>query len=434
MTNTLMRDERPREGHVFVVMPYGVKQLDDGTLFDFDQYYEQELRPIITAVGMVPVRADSIYGPQSVLTAMWRGLQQAAIVLIDWTTRSPNVALEFGFGHLIGKKMIHLTQQPDDIPTDVRGSMRHIAYSAHFADVHRMRQELSRQLEAVALEPWVEMALVPMAAGGTDPVPARVINTAKEFIVIETGDGRRGVLGNADVEYDRIVPDMTRRFAVGDQLSGAFDVDTSGGMKYTLLAGTPNPWPLIQAEFPEGRTFTSTVARTADKLGAFVPLAHGIDGLVHVSALGSRTLAPGDTVEVTVARVDVERRRVALHLHAVSGRAAAPASSPESRGGEGGLRVGQLLEGEVVKAVPEGQGGYVLVRLPGRVRPAMLHCRYMTPELRADLNAGEVERGEIVDVEIVSVDDARDRVVVRDVPDDGSHEGEAASSELPLAS
>jgi small subunit ribosomal protein S1 len=58
------------------------KDLAGGTRFDFDQYYEQELRQIILGAGMVPVRADSICGPQSVLTAVWRGLQQAEIMVI----------------------------------------------------------------------------------------------------------------------------------------------------------------------------------------------------------------------------------------------------------------------------------------------------------------------------------------------------------------
>src|SRR4029077_9380706 len=123
----------------------------------------------------------------------------------------------------------------DDIPTDVRGRLRHILYSDHYHDVNRMREELRNQLLAIRDEPSVEMALVPMAAGGTDPMPATVITVTKEFVVIEASGGRRGVLSNEDVDYSRIVPDMTKVYSVGDRITGAFDIDTGGGMKYTML-------------------------------------------------------------------------------------------------------------------------------------------------------------------------------------------------------
>lgn len=439
----LLRDERPIEGRVFVAMPYGIKTVGGGTEFDFDQFYQQELSSIIEAAGMTAVRADSIYGPQTVMGPIWRGIQQAEVVLIDFTTRSPNVAMEFAFALLIGKKMIFLTQQPDDIPTDVRGRLRHITYSAHFSHIHAMRDELTNQLGAIRTESTVEMALVPMVSGGTDPVPARVITVTGDFVVVEANDGRRGVLGNADVDYDRIVSDMTRRFTVGEMLSGAFDVDTGGGMKYTLLAGKADPWPQLKRDFPVGTSFTGTVRRVSDQLGAFVPLAHGIEGLLHRSTLEGRDLAPGDEVAVQVSRLDVGRRRIGLELDRVVSQPAvsvvpARRAGPDRRVGVDGrpeamIRAGDRLEGEVVKVAPEGAGGFLLLRLPGRIRPAMLHCTVMTPALREDLNSGRVEQGEIIDVEVLTVDQRTDRVTLRDLPDEADG-GDVAGPELAQAS
>lgn len=437
----LLRNEGVIEGNVFVIMPFGTKEIRTGETFDFEEYYSQELVSVIASAGMTSVRADSIYGQQTVLGPIWRGVQQAEVVVVDFTGRSPNVAMEFMMAAMIGKKMICLTQDVDDIPTDVRGRVRHIEYSAHFGAMHRMREKLRRELTAIREVRTVEMALVPMVAGGTDSVLARVISVTKELAVIEAADGSRGVLGNADVEYERIIPDMTRRFSEGDHVSGAFEFDSTGRMKYTMLAGRVNPWNRIVAEFPSGRTFTATVKRVADHLGAFVPLVEGIDGLIHAATLGRRVLEPGDRVEVTVTRLDVTRRRVGLTLDRVLVQPA-PAAAPTvfGRGGQearptsssgvtsGDVRIGQHLDGEVVKTCPEGSGGYILVRLPGRRRPAMLHCSAMTDDLRADLNDGHVEIGEIVAVEVVSMDTARDRIFVRDLPDEdgaGSGAGEA---------
>ncbi|MFI7553853.1 S1 RNA-binding domain-containing protein [Micromonospora sediminimaris] len=416
----LLRDERPIEGRLFFATPWGKKELPDGSVFDFDAFYENELKATAEAAGFTPVRADNIYGPQSVMAPIWRGIQQAEIVAIDFTLRNPNVAMEYMMAMLIGKRCVYLTQDPDDIPTDVRGRLRYIRYSDRYQDVSRMREELRNQLIAIRSEPVVEMALVPMAAGGTDPVPATVITVTSEFAVIEASGGRRGVLGNADVDYNRIVPDMTRLYSIGDRVTGAFDVDTGGGMKYTLLAGIPNPWPRLRTEFPSGTTISGTVLRTRDGIGAFVEVGYGIDGLIHTSTLAGRILFAGDQVVASVIRVDSDRRRISLTLDRVVSAAgpAAPVAVPAA--GLAEFRPGQRLEAEVVKVVRQGDGGYLLVQLPNRRKPAMLHSSAMSPELREGLVDDDIEVGEILDVEVLRIDTVRDRITVRDLPETAS--------------
>jgi hypothetical protein len=74
----------------------------------------------------------------------------------------------------------------------------------------------------------------------------------------------------------------------------------------------------------------------------------------------------------------------------------------------------------VHKVVPQPGGGYLLVHVPGRTAPAMLHSTVMTQDLRDDLADGQVEEGELLDVEVVSVDPGRGRLCVRDVIDDAT--------------
>jgi small subunit ribosomal protein S1 len=62
--------------------------------------------------------------------------------------------------------------------------------------------------------------------------------------------------------------------------------------------------------------------RRLEPFGAFVELAPGIDGLVHVSKLTlerrvshpRQVVNPGDEVEVTVVSVDREKRRIGLSM------------------------------------------------------------------------------------------------------------------------
>lgn len=82
-----------------------------------------------------------------------------------------------------------------------------------------------------------------------------------------------------------------------------------------------DPWEEAAARFPEGATVPGRVMRM-EPYGAFVRLAPGLEGMVHVSELdpGRRVNHPRDVVElgqdvtVRILSVDPERRRIALSL------------------------------------------------------------------------------------------------------------------------
>ena len=84
----------------------------------------------------------------------------------------------------------------------------------------------------------------------------------------------------------------------------------------SLKACLPDPWDTAANDFAQGSTHTGTIARMT-KFGAFVTLAPGIDGLVHISKLGrgkgqSNELQPGTQIGVVVQEFDLEKRRIAL--------------------------------------------------------------------------------------------------------------------------
>ena len=89
----------------------------------------------------------------------------------------------------------------------------------------------------------------------------------------------------------------------------------------SLRALAPDPWASAREQFPVGTTLTGIVRRL-ENFGAFVEIAPGLDGLVHVSkmALDRRVSHPrqivniGDSVEVTVVGVDPAQRRIGLSM------------------------------------------------------------------------------------------------------------------------
>lgn len=436
----LDRDRGPVKGNVFVVMPYGKRAFvnDDGesVVFDFDAHYQDHYVPVILNAGMTPVRADSLYSDETIPGNVWCGLQEGDIVIVNLTGSNRNVMIEFAWAYLLGKKLILLTQRKEDLPSDLPG-LRHILYSPLLMDQVRAENELGRQLKVLGLEQGGERRLVPLETGTIRPVTARVVSTAREHVVVEAEKGQFGVLGTADVDWSRIIGDMTHRFSVGDVLNGAFET-IDGYTRYTLLAGQNNPWHAIAAEFPPGRTFTGKVVNVIDNLGAFIRVGHGVNGLVPASAL--RDCGPvniGTELHVGVARLDVAGRKILLRPITGGSYDASTATGPRqvkparNAVDAGDLpKVGDKADAEVCRVVPEGErsGGYALVILPGMRRTAMLHCTQMMSDLREDLNKGELQAGDLIYVEVIKVDTSTGKVQVRDLgePSEGQQQEVAA--------
>lgn len=87
-----------------------------------------------------------------------------------------------------------------------------------------------------------------------------------------------------------------------------------------------DPWRDAVGRFPEGTETTGRVARL-ETFGAFVELAPGLEGLVHISEIGAgrrlnharEAVQVGQDVQVRVLGVDTARRRISLSMAAVGG-------------------------------------------------------------------------------------------------------------------
>jgi small subunit ribosomal protein S1 len=98
----------------------------------------------------------------------------------------------------------------------------------------------------------------------------------------------------------------------------------------SLKALATDPWRDAVAMFTEGQRLKGKVTRLM-AFGAFVEIAPGIEGLVHISELGAgrrinhpkEVLAPAQEVEATILRIDVPERKIALSLANQEGGTAA---------------------------------------------------------------------------------------------------------------
>jgi hypothetical protein len=84
-------------------------------------YYDLIFRPAIEQAGMTAVRADAeIFGTGKIIDQIWRGIQDAQILLAELTTKNPNVFYELGLAHASEKPVILISSNEDDVPFDLR--------------------------------------------------------------------------------------------------------------------------------------------------------------------------------------------------------------------------------------------------------------------------------------------------------------------------
>jgi len=135
-------------------------------------------------------------------------------------------------------------------------------------------------------------------------------------------DGLDGLLHITDMSWGR-VKHPSEILKVGQEIDVmVLDVDrdrerVSLGLKQTQ----PNPWDAIQEQFPVGARVSGKVVNLTT-YGAFVEIAPGVEGLVHISefswtkrvARASDMLNVGDEVQVVVLSIDMENQKIALGI------------------------------------------------------------------------------------------------------------------------
>ena len=139
--------------------------------------------------------------------------------------------------------------------------------------------------------------------------------------------------------------------------------DASDNLKISLSIKqvTDDPWLSADDHFKAGDKVKGTVTRCA-KFGAFVEIADGIEGLVHISEMSyqkrilkpQEIVTPGDRVFVLVKDLDLANRRISLSIRDAEGD---PWSEVPQK-----YSVGQTVEGVIEK---KEKFGYFIALSPG---------------------------------------------------------------------
>ncbi|MBM9520144.1 30S ribosomal protein S1 [Desulforhopalus vacuolatus] len=146
------------------------------------------------------------------------------------------------------------------------------------------------------------------------------ISSIRDFGAFVDLGGVDGLIPVSEIGWSR-VDKVEDYFSVGQQVEvvvKSLDWDKER-ISLSYKATQRDPWEDIPLHFPEGTTVTGKVARLA-QFGAFVTIAPGIDGLIHISRLGGgrrinhprEVLEEGQDVEVRVESIDLESHRLSL--------------------------------------------------------------------------------------------------------------------------
>jgi small subunit ribosomal protein S1 len=149
-----------------------------------------------------------------------------------------------------------------------------------------------------------------------------IITSIRSFGAFVKVGAVEGLIPISEIGWDR-VEDIAERLQVGQEIEVvALKLDwEKDRLSFSLKRALPDPWGSVEKDFPEGSCLRGTVVRLMD-FGAFVTLAPGVDGLLHISKLGAgkrinhprEAVSKGQVVEVKVDSIDKENKRLSLSL------------------------------------------------------------------------------------------------------------------------
>jgi len=237
----------------------------------------------------------------------------------------------------------------------------------------------------------------------------RITRLTKFGAFVDIG-GVEGMVHVSEIAHQRVTEPsdllhvgQTVKVAVGKVEPGS---EGRPRIALSMKALEPTPWEKGLG-FREGQVMQGKVSRIAD-FGAFVELAPGIEGLVHISEISyerihhpKKVLQEGQEVDVRILGIDHERQRISLSIKEALGMQ--PEGSPDTTGTgeEARLKTGAILNGIVERIKPNG----LILRLPvaGPGIKGFLAQEDIGPPEKVDLKK-KFPLGTTLQVEVTEID------------------------------
>ena len=105
--------------------------------------YDHLFKKVAKTLNLTIARADDFFSQNSIMQhEIWSAINLASIIIADCTGKNPNVFYEIGIAHTIGKPVILVTQNQDDVPFDLR-HIRYIKYQLTKTEIIKFEYTLT---------------------------------------------------------------------------------------------------------------------------------------------------------------------------------------------------------------------------------------------------------------------------------------------------
>ncbi len=204
----------------------------------FNSYYSKIYKPALESVEYAVVRADELYGSHPIIDDIQKSIMECDLILCDMSTRNPNVFYELGLAHAIGKTVILVANNLDDIPFD----LKHVRTIIYKTDEAGWEGDLYKSIANFGAE----------KNGRIYPEP--LISQAQQLNSIKLGD---------------IIKPLDAHGTIESFISGSTDVFMSG---VTLLTRTNMLRTIYQRMLEQGCNFKFVVLDPKSEILSYIAM------------------------------------------------------------------------------------------------------------------------------------------------------------------
>ncbi|MBA3957168.1 MAG: 30S ribosomal protein S1 [Parachlamydiaceae bacterium] len=185
--------------------------------------------------------------------------------------------------------------------------------------VQKDEGKISLGIKQAEHNPWDEVEKK-YPVGTSVRVEIRSLTNYGAFVELEPGV--EGLIHISDLSWIKKVSHPSEILRKGDMVEAIILSVDKESKKITLGVKQlgQNPWESIEKTIPVGTVVTGKVTKIT-AFGAFVELANGIEGLIHVTELSDKSfgkvedvVAKGDDVTAKVIKLDPEHKKIALSI------------------------------------------------------------------------------------------------------------------------
>lgn len=223
------------------------------------------------------------------------------------------------------------------------------------------KQRISLGLKQLTPSPWdnIDQKYPP-----NKRVKGRVISLTKYGAFVRLEEGVEGLIHISEMSWTKQPTNPGDILEIGQEVECVVLSADKENHKISLGIKqlTPNPWDVLASQHPKGSHITGVV-RNMTAFGAFVEVAEGIEGLIHISDISwtkrvnhpSEFFKKGQKITAVVLEIDPQTQKLALGYKQLQPNPWAELAHKYA--------VGTETEGRITRMTDKG----VIVELPGEV-------------------------------------------------------------------